>query len=143
MHNAMSFFCCGSPDDWVDLSKEDAQDGLMYEVRRAAAAKMSHMSEVVRSLLDDDTFKDRADKEFIDLTIAAEVPGAKDRAKMLIEMAAKLERVHHMWWTAECEHVQGLHKAMKDKWESLERARCRSRSPRRSSESTGPCSSPG
>ena len=112
----MSLFLCGCSDEYVDLD----QNGAMNAIRCEATTKMRSLSEAARTLVDDDVFKDRVDKDFSDLTmIAAACPGADNRGDMLIMMTEQLERAQQIWWAAEWEFTNELKKEMKAKWDEL------------------------
>ena len=110
------FFLSGRSDDYVDLGQED----VIHAIRCEATAKMRSLTETAKTLLDDDTFKNRVDRDFSDLTmIAAACPGAGGRGDMLIMMTEMLERAQQLWWAAEWEFAIGLKKEMKAKWDEL------------------------
>ena len=116
MQDAISHFLTGCPDEYVDLN----QDGLIHAIRCEAIAKMRSLSDAAHILMDDDTFKDRVDKDFSDLTmIAAQCPGADGRSDMLIMLTEKFEHTQQIWWAAEWEYTTGLKKEMKTKWDEL------------------------
>ena len=116
MQDAMSFFLNGRSDEYVDLD----QDGVIHAIRCEATAKMRVLTNAAHILMDDDTFKDRVDKDFSDLTmIAAQCPGADGRSDMLIMLTEKIEHTQQMWWAAEWEFTTGLKKEMKAKWDEL------------------------
>ena len=116
MQDAMSVFLCGCSDDYVDLD----QDGTINAIRSEAIAKMRSLSEAARILMDDNTFKDRVDRDFSDLTmIATQCPGAGGRNDMLIMLTEQLERTQQIWWAAEWEFTNELKKEMKAKWDEL------------------------
>ena len=123
MQDAMSLFLCGCSDDYVDLD----QDGAIHAIRCEATTKMRALSEAARTLMDDDTFTHRVDKDFSDLTmIATQCPGAGGRNDMLIMLTEQLERAQQIWWAAEWEFTNELKKEMKAKWDELHgmRAAC-------------------
>ena len=123
MQDAMSFFLSGRSDDYVDLD----QDGVIHAIRCEATTEMRSLLEAARTLMDDDTFKDRVDKDFSDLTmIATQCPGAGGRNDMLIMLTEQLERAQQIWWAAEWEFTNELKKEMKAKWDELHgmRAAC-------------------
>ena len=96
----------------------------MHAIRCEAIAKMRSLSEAARTLMDDNTFIHRVDKDFSDLTmIAAQCPGAGGRNDMLIMLTEQLERAQQIWWAAEWEFTNELKKEMKAKWEELFRMR--------------------
>ena len=98
----------------------DRQEDIIHAIRCEATAKMRSLAETAKTLLDDDTFKNRVDRDFSDLTmIAAACPGAGGRGDMLIMMTEMLERAQQLWWAAEWEFAIGLKKEMKAKWDEL------------------------
>ena len=116
MQEAMSFFLSGPPDDDVDLSQED----VIHAIRCDATSKMRSLAETAKTLMDDDTFKNRVDRDFSDLTmIATQCPGAGGRNDMLIMLTEQLERAQQIWWAAEWEFTNELKKEMQAKWEEV------------------------
>ena len=92
----------------------------MNAIRCEATTKMRSLSEAARTLMDDNTFIHRVDKDFSDLTmIAAQCPGAGGRNDMLIMLTEQLERAQQIWWAAEWEFTNELKKEMKAKWDEL------------------------
>lgn len=114
MQDASNFFLSDCSDDSVD------PDNTIHMIRCEARAKLRLLSDSVRILMDDGTFKDGMDKDYADLTILAGLcPGAEDRSDMLVMLADKIDRTQEMWWAAEWEYTNGLKKEMKAKWNEL------------------------
>ena len=120
MQDAMEMFLSGTSDDYVDID----QYGVINAIRGEANAKLRTLSDTARTLMDDNTFEHRVDKDCSDLTmIAAQCPGASGRSDMLIMLTEQLEHTQQIWWAAEYEFTNGLKKEMKAKWEELFRMR--------------------